>query len=45
MSDEREAAALSRLAFAIGDLEAARSHRGRHVRPRHVANAALQAAE
>ena len=45
MSDEREAAALTWLAFAIGDLEAARSQGGRHVRPRHVANAAQQAAE
>lgn len=45
MSVEREADALRWLGFALGDLEAARSVPGRHVRPRIVAFNAQQAAE
>lgn len=45
MSDDRVEDALEWLAFAADDLGAARSQRGRHVRPRHVANLAQQSAE
>jgi HEPN domain-containing protein len=45
MNAEATRLALEWLAFAFGDLEAARSRKGRHVRPRHVANLAQQAAE
>jgi HEPN domain-containing protein len=45
MSDEPQGQALLWLAFAIGDLDAARSQPGRHVRPRIVAFQAQQAAE
>jgi HEPN domain-containing protein len=45
MSAEAEAEALRWLGFALGDLEAARSQPGRHVRPRIVAFQAQQAAE
>ena len=45
MSVDHRAEALRWLRFAIGDLEAARSHRGRHVRPRIVAFEAQQCAE
>lgn len=45
MNVEHAAEALRWLSFAIGDLEAARSHGGRHVRPRIVAFEAQQAAE
>lgn len=45
MSVDREIEALRWLSFAIGDLEAARSHRGHHVRPRIVAFEAQQCAE
>jgi len=37
MSDERELDALTLLRYALGDLEAARSQPGRHIRPRIVA--------
>lgn len=45
MSGDTEAEALRWLGFALGDLEAARSQPGRHVRPRIVAFQAQQAAE
>lgn len=45
MSVDHATEALRWLSFAIGDLEAARSHRGHHVRPRIVAFEAQQAAE
>lgn len=45
MSDDRERDALTWLGYALGDLEAARSQPGRHVRPRIVAFNAQQAAE
>ena len=45
MSGERTTDALLWLGFAIGDLEAARSQPGRHVRPRIVAFHCQQAAE
>jgi HEPN domain-containing protein len=45
MADERVQDALIWLAYALGDLEAARSQSGRRVRPRIVANLAEQAAE
>lgn len=45
MSGDVEAEALRWLGFALGDLEAARSQPGRHVRPRIVAFQAQQAAE
>lgn len=45
MSGETEHEALRWLGFALGDLEAARSRRGRPVRPRIVAFQAQQAAE
>ena len=45
MDDEGVQDALLWLAFALGDLEAARSQPGRRVRPRIVANLAQQAAE
>lgn len=45
MSVDHEADALRWLSFAVGDLEAARSHGGRHVRPRIVAFEAKQCAE
>ncbi len=45
MDDERSGDALMWLAYALGDLEAARSQPGRRVRPRIVANLAQQAAE
>jgi HEPN domain-containing protein len=45
MSDELERDALLWLAFAVGDLEAARAQPGTHLRPRHVAMNAQQAAE
>jgi len=45
MNDERERAAREWLAYALGDLEAARARPHRSVRPRHVANLAQQAAE
>jgi HEPN domain-containing protein len=45
MSDEIERDALTWLAFALGDLGAARSRPGRHVQPRIVAFHAQQAAE
>jgi HEPN domain-containing protein len=45
MSVEHAAEALRWLSYAIGDLEAARSHGGRHVRPRIIAFEAQQAAE
>ena len=45
MDDERIEDALLWLAYALGDLEAARSQPGRRVRPRIVANLAQQAAE
>jgi HEPN domain-containing protein len=45
MSAEAEAEALRRLGLALGDLEAARSQPGRHVRPRIVAFQAQQAVE
>lgn len=45
MSDERRESALMWLSYALGDLEAARSKSGRHVRARHVAFHAQQAAE
>ena len=45
MDDERVEDALLWLAYALGDLEAARSQPGRRVRPRIVANLAQQAAE
>ncbi len=45
MGDDRVEDALVWLAYALGDLEAARSQRGRRVRPRIVANLAQQAAE
>lgn len=45
MSVEHAVEALRWLSYAIGDLEAARSHGGRHVRPRIVAFEAQQAAE
>ena len=45
MSDEPERDALMWLGFALGDLEAARSRPGRHVRPRIVAVDAQQSAE
>lgn len=45
MSVDHQAEALRWLSFAVGDLEAARSHRGRHVRPRIVAFEAQQCAE
>jgi HEPN domain-containing protein len=45
MDDERVEDALRWLAYALGDLEGARSQPGRHVRPRIVANLAQQAAE
>lgn len=43
MSVEHAPEALRWLSFAIGDVEAARSHRGHHVRPRIVAFEAQQA--
>lgn len=45
MSGEAEAEALRWLGFALGDLEAARSRPGRHIRPRIVAFQAQQAIE
>ena len=45
MSGDRAPDALVWLGFAIGDLEAARSQPGRHVRPRIVAFHSQQAAE
>ena len=45
MDDERVEDALMWLAYALGDLEAARSQPGRRVRPRIVANLAQQAGE
>jgi HEPN domain-containing protein len=45
MNDDRVRDGLMWLAYALGDLEAARSQPGRHVRPRIVANLAQQAAE
>ena len=45
MDDERVEDAQMWLAYAFGDLEAARSQPGRRVRPRIVANLAQQAAE
>lgn len=45
MSGETEAEALRWLGFALGDLEAARSRPGRHIRPRIVAFQAQQAVE
>lgn len=45
MSDDRERDALTLFGYALGDLEAARSQPGRHVRPRIVAFNAQQAAE
>jgi HEPN domain-containing protein len=45
MNVDHRAEALRWLSFAVGDLEAARSHRGRHVRPRIVAFEAQQCAE
>jgi HEPN domain-containing protein len=45
MDDDPVADALIWLAYALGDLEAARSQPGRRVRPRIVANLAQQAAE
>ena len=45
MSVDHRAEALRWLSFAVGDLEAARSHRGRHVRRRIVAFEAQQCAE
>lgn len=45
MDDERIEDALLWLAYALGDLEGARSQPGRRVRPRIVANLAQQAAE
>jgi HEPN domain-containing protein len=45
MDGERVEDALLWLAYALGDLEAARSQPGRRVRPRIVANLAQQAAE
>lgn len=45
MRSETEAEAIRWLGFALGDLEAARSQPGRHVRPRIVAFQAQQAAE
>lgn len=45
MSDDRARDALLWLGYALGDLEAARSKPGRHVRARHVAFHAQQAAE
>lgn len=45
MNVDHVAEALHWLSFAVGDLQAARSHRGRHVRPRIVAFEAQQAAE
>ena len=45
MDDERVQDALRWLAYALGDLEAARSQPGRRVRPRIVANLAQQAVE
>ena len=45
MSDNRIADALVWLQFAAEDLDACRSKQGRHLRPRHVANLAQQAAE
>jgi HEPN domain-containing protein len=45
MSDDRSRDAVAWLDFALDDLVAARSKPGRHLRPRHVANLAQQAAE
>jgi HEPN domain-containing protein len=45
MKGDRAPDALTWLGFAIGDLEAARSQPGRHVRPRIVAFHSQQAAE
>lgn len=45
MDDEQAEDALRWLAYALGDLDAARSQPGRRVRPRIVANLAQQAAE
>lgn len=45
MSDERGRDALAWLSYALGDLAAARSKPGKHVRPRIVAFHAQQAAE
>ena len=45
MSDDRVRDALVWFAFAQEDLDACRSRPGRHLRPRHVANLAQQAAE
>lgn len=45
MSDDRVRDALVWLEFAVDDLDACRSRPGRHLRPRHVANLAQQAAE
>jgi HEPN domain-containing protein len=45
MNVDNVAEALRWLSFAVGDLQAARSHRGRHVRPRIIAFEAEQAAE
>ena len=45
MSGDRSPDALVWLGFAIGDLEAARSQPGRHVRPRIVTFHSQQAAE
>lgn len=45
MSAEPEADALTWLSYAVGDLAAARSQAGRHVRPRIVAFHAQQAVE
>ena len=45
MNGERDRDALTLLGYALGDLEAARSQPGRHVRPRIVAFNAQQASE
>ncbi len=45
VSAEREADALTWLSYAVGEVDAARSRAGRHVRPRIVAFHAQQAVE
>ncbi len=45
MNDERRTNALSWISYALGDLDAARSKPGKHVRPRIVAFLSQQAAE
>jgi len=45
MNDDRTSTAIEWLEYALADLEAARAHPGRNLRPRHVANLAQQAAE